>query len=286
MLREFDETEPDGGAVAAEEPRSRTSSLLGWLRFLLTLAVLGLLLRTLVISPFNIPSRSMTPTMLVGDYLFAAKWPYGYSRYSLPFAPNLFEGRIGGGRPERGDIIVFRSPADTDSDYVKRVIGLPGDRIQMIDGVPQLNGTPIARERIEDFREPVTNRRDCPNSGDMLLERTANGMFCRTPRYRETLPNGRSYQVLDVGETTADSTPEYVVPEGHYFLMGDDRDRSADSRFEPEPGGGIGFVPEENIVGRAFVIFWSTDGSASWINPISWFSAARWDRIGRSYGDE
>jgi len=284
MLREFDEQTPSplpGEAIAS--PR-RTA--LEWIRFVFTLAILAIALRSLVIAPFNIPSRSMTPTMLVGDYLFVAKWPYGYSRYSFPFAPDFIEGRIGNGRPLRGDIIVFRSPADTETAYVKRVIGLPGDRIQLIGGEVQINGETMARTRIADFRESVREPSDCPAApgNDIELERAEDGaLFCRTPRYRETLPGGRSYATIDAGDSAADTTREYMVPEGQYFLLGDDRDRSADSRFAARPGGGIGFVPEENIIGRALVIFWSTDGSASWANPASWFSAARWDRIGASY---
>jgi signal peptidase I len=255
-------------------------------RTLLTLVVLALLVRSLVIAPFNIPSRSMTPTMLVGDYLFVAKWPYGYSRFSLPFSQLWPEGRIGSGRPARGDIVVFRSPADPDTTYVKRVIGLPGDRVRVLDGQLFLNGDPIPRTGISDFEEPVANAGDCPvmPAGNARLGSGAHGeLVCYTPRYRETLPDGRSYYVLDAGDSTADTTEAFVVPEGHYFLMGDDRDRSADSRFPAEPGGGVGFVPEDHIVGRALVIFWSTDGSASWFNPISWFTAARWARIGRGY---
>ena len=285
MLRELDEKTGDGSPHPVPgEPRRRTA--FGWLRFVISLAILAVLLRSLVIAPFNIPSRSMTPTMLVGDYLFVAKWPYGYSRYSFPFAPDFIEGRIGNGRPERGDIVVFRSPAELSSTYVKRVIGLPGDSVQVIGGELQLNGEAIARETAPDFVEPVDDASTCatePGSNSRLESAEDGSLICATPRYRETLPGGHSYMVLDAGDSTADTTQEFIVPAGHYFLMGDDRDRSADSRFPPTPGGGIGFVPEENIVGEALVIFWSTDGSASWFNPISWFTAARWERVGSGF---
>ncbi|QLC23452.1 signal peptidase I [Parasphingopyxis sp. CP4] len=264
-------------------PAGRRSAL-GWLRFILLLALLAIVVRSLIIAPFNIPSRSMTPTLLTGDYLFVAKWPYGYSRYSLPFGADLFDGRIGNGRPERGDIIVFRSPAAADTAYIKRVIGIPGDSVRMIAGELQLNGEMIPREALEDFREPIENVKDCPTGpgSNGRTEQDEDGtIFCLTPQYRETLPGGHSYSVLDAGDSTADTTQEFRIPDGHYFLMGDDRDRSADSRFPAEPDGGIGLVPEEYIVGRALVIFWSTDGSARWINPLSWFSATRGDRIGR-----
>lgn len=280
MLTEFDEAD-----ARPKERRPAVRAGLEWLRFLVTLAVLAVLLRSLVVAPFNIPSNSMRPTLLAGDYLFAAKWPYGYSRYSFPFAPGFIEGRIGRGRPERGDIVVFRSPGDPDTDYVKRVIGLPGDRVQMIDGRVVLNGEEVPQVRIADYLEPIADERECVTGPDrnLLLERGEDGLACRTPRYREMLPGGRSYTVLDAGDSLADTTPEFVVPERSYFLLGDDRDRSADSRFAAVPGGGVGIVPEENLVGRVLVLFWSTDGSASWTNPASWFRATRWGRIGESF---
>ncbi|QLC26848.1 signal peptidase I [Parasphingopyxis algicola] len=285
MLRELDEKTGDGSPQPYPALRPRRT-LWGWVRFILSLAILALALRSLVIAPFNIPSRSMTPTLFVGDYLFVAKWPYGYSRYSFPLAPDFIDGRIGNGRPSRGDIIVFRSPADPASAYIKRVIGLPGDRIRMIGGELHLNGEAVAREEVAEFAEPVDDASGCatrPGGNGRLESADEGSLVCYTPRYRETLPGGRSYLVLDAGDSMADTTAEFVVPDGHYFLMGDDRDRSADSRFPAEPGGGIGLVPEEYIVGRALVIFWSTDGSASWANPVSWFGAARWNRIGRGF---
>lgn len=265
--------------------RRSTGVALEWLRFLVTLGVLAILVRSLVVAPFNIPSRSMTPRMLVGDYLFVAKWPYGYSRHSFPFSPGLFEGRIGAGRPQRGDIVVFKSPAD-GSDYVKRVIGLPGDRVRLTAGELVINGRPVPRIRVADYLEPAGPDGACGGEAwpAVTIETAADGARrCRTPRWRETLANGASYDILDIGETVGDTTPEFAVPPGHYFMMGDDRDRSADSRFAASPGGGVGMVPEENLVGRALVVFWSTDGSSSWGDPTSWFDATRWDRIGESF---
>jgi len=256
------------------------------LRFLITVGVLAVLLRSLLFAPFSIPSESMLPRLLVGDYLFVAKWPYGYSRYSFPFGLAPIDGRIFGRDPERGDIVVFKYPRDNRQDYIKRLIGLPGDLVQVRSGQLFLNGQPVPRVRMEDFRIPQSPNTKCrgqAGSPDFHTNGKDGVAYCRYPQYRETLPGGRSYLVLDQTDyPPADDTPVYIVPAGHYFMMGDNRDDSADSRF-PISAQGVGFVPEENLVGRATVMFFSTDGSAEWLKPWTWFTAVRWDRIGRVF---
>ena len=250
--------------------------------FLLKLALIVAIFRSFFFSPFNIPSESMLPGLQNGDYLLAAKWPYGYSRYSLPWSVPLIPGRILAGQPERGDVVIFKAPPSNDTDYIKRVIGLPGDTVQMIGGQLQLNGKPVPRVRLADFEIAVSTNTEC-----LALQFQARGKdgapVCRYPQYRETLPGGRSYAVLDVALTPQDDSPAVVVPEGSVFLMGDNRDNSMDSRFPAVEGGGIGIVPQANLVGRAAIMMFSTDGSSSWVLPWTWFSAARWDRIGNTF---
>ncbi|WP_184475223.1 signal peptidase I [Rhizorhapis suberifaciens] len=264
--------------------------------FLLFLVKLGLfvfILRSFIVSPFNIPSESMQPRLLIGDYLLVAKWPYGYSRYSLPFSLPLIPGRILPHTPDRGDVVVFKAPPTQRQDYIKRVIGVAGDLVQVKNGVVYLNGTAIPKKRIEDLMLPVSqNMLDAaaqenaasPCYRPMFESSAADGTpICRYPQYRETLPNGKSYNVLDLENGIADNTEVFVVPEGHLFLMGDNRDRSADSRFPAVDGAGIGFVPEQNLVGKALISVFSTNGSANWLLPWTWFTAARFSRIGESF---
>ena len=250
-------------------------------RFLILLFVVAVILRSFIAAPFMIPSASMQPRMMIGDYLFVAKWPYGYSRYSFPFGIASFGGRIMAGDPARGDIVVFRYPR-RDEDWVKRVIGLPGDTVQMRRGQLFLNGKPVPKVRIADWTIPVSPNSPCSNLAKKV--ESESGLYCAYPRYRETLPGGRSYEVLDQVELTGppDDTDVYTVPAGHYFMMGDNRDESADSRFTLDEEG-VGFLPRDYMVGRALIVFFSTDGSAEWIKPWTWFSAARWDRIGETY---
>lgn len=258
--------------------------------FLLKLVVIVVVFRSFFFSPFNIPSESMLPRLLNGDYLLAAKWPYGYSRYSLPFSLPLIPGRILASEPERGDVVIFKAPPRNDVDYIKRVIGLPGDQVQVRNGQLYLNGEPVPKDRVADFIVPETPNTRCYR--ERFEDRLDDGTrVCRYPRYRETLPGGRTYEVLDFGTTgdgnfigiDADNTDALIVPEGHLFMMGDNRDNSLDSRFPPVPGGGVGIVPQANLVGKASIVMFSTDGSAEWFKPWTWLTAARWDRIGGTF---
>jgi signal peptidase I len=250
--------------------------------FLTKLVLIVAVFRSFIFSPFNIPSESMLPNLVNGDYLLAAKWPYGYSSYSLPFSAPLLPSRILANQPRPGDIVIFKAPPANDTDYIKRVIGLPGDQVQMAGGQLYLNGKPITKQRVADFELAVS-----PNTQCFLPHyeaKNAEGApVCRYPRFRETLPGGKSYFVLDLVQTPQDDTAPFVVPEGHLFLMGDNRDNSMDSRFPAIPGQGIGIVPQDSLVGRATIMMFSTDGSAEWIKPWTWFSAARWDRIGTTF---
>ncbi len=260
--------------------RSETSETF---RFLLKLALFVFVLRSFVFAPFSIPSESMLPRLLIGDYLFVSKWNYGYSRWSLPWGLPLIPGRVLPHDPVRGDIVVFRSMGPDDHDVIKRVIGLPGDTVQVTHGQVILNGKPIPKQRVADFTLPLTPNFDAEKCGAAFQDVDTGGKpICRYPRFRETLPNGRSYMVLDQREIPeADETGQYTVPAGDVFLMGDNRDDSADSRFAPPMG--MGYIPMERIEGKAVVGFFSTDGSASWLLPWTWFSAARWERVGEGF---
>jgi signal peptidase I len=195
----------------------------------------AILIRTFLYQPFNIPSEAMAPTLVVGDYLFVSKYQYGYTRYSLPLSPNLFSGRVFPSEPQRGDVVVFRLTKDDTVDYIKRLVGLPGERIQMRDGLLYINNVPVKRERLQDVVDTAQGNR-------------------RVKRWHETLPNGVSYTTLDlIDNGFYDNTPVYTVPLGHYFMMGDNRDNSTDSRVLSQ----VGYVPFDHLIGRAEVIFYS-----------------------------
>jgi signal peptidase I len=259
----------------------------GTLRFLLLLALFAWAFRSFVAAPFSIPSGSMLPALYVGDYLAVAKWPYGYSRFSFPFNFPSFSGRIFSRLPSRGDVAVFRPPGE-DMEFVKRVIGLPGDTVEVRGGMLILNGRQLPREALQPFALPISPNSPCrvvPPAQPMI--RGIGGEYrCLYPAYRETLPGGPSYTVLDQVESPrADNFPAVRVPDGHVFMMGDNRDDSLDSRFSSVEGG-IGFVPVENLVGRAMFTFWSTDGSSSYVLPWTWFTALRGNRIGNGYNGD
>ena len=284
------EPTPVQPAPAKAAPPAKKSETSETIRFLLKLALVVWLFRSFVLAPFSIPSESMLPRLLIGDYLFVSKWNYGYSRWSMPFGFPPVSGRLLGGVPERGDTVVFRSKGDDHHDVIKRVIGLPGDTIQMRRGQLVLNGQLMPKQRIADFVVPLSPNFTARECDAEFVQTTGEGATCRIPRFRETLPGGRSYEVLDQRYIPdADDTGVYTVPAGNVFLMGDNRDDSADSRFpsseEALPGQvqGMGFIPLERVQGKAMIIFWSTDGSANWLLPWTWFTAARWERLGGGF---
>jgi signal peptidase I len=221
--------------------------------------LIALVVRTLAYEPFNIPSGSMIPTLLVGDYLFVSKFSYGYSRFSLPFGLPLFSGRVLFRPPQRGDVVVFKLPTDNSTDYIKRVIGLPGDAIQMKDGQLYINDKEVPRRRVGDFLYPEPD-------GTILPMR----------QYVETLPNGVQHRIIKFGNNgPLDNTQVYHVPLGDYFMMGDNRDNSEDSRVLSA----VGYVPAENLIGKAQFIFFSTNGSAPFWQFWQWPFEIRYDRL-------
>jgi signal peptidase I len=226
-------------------PKTKTKdgdSLIETVKTIVYALLIALVIRTFLFQPFNIPSGSMEATLLVGDYLFVEKFAYGYSKNSFPFSPPLFSGRVFASQPHRGDVIVFKMPNASSQDYmkdfIKRCIGLPGDRIQMINGQIYLNDKPVPRVRVQDY-----------------VFTDDSGIETRVPQYRETLPGGKSYLTLfSQPDNPVNNTGVFVVPPGHYFMMGDNRDDSDDSRLD------VGYVPAENLVGKAEFIFFSVDG--------------------------
>ncbi len=237
--------------------KKKTGGLLDTLKTVFWAILIALMVRTFAFEPFNIPSGSMIPTLLVGDYLFVSKFSYGYSKHSMPFSLPIIPGRVFESEPERGDVVVFKLPSDTTQDYIKRVIGLPGDTVQVKEGRLYLNNTLIERERIEDY---------------ILTD--GSGRSAAVAQYIETLPNGKVHRILEMfgDQGPSDNTEAYTVPEGHYFMMGDNRDNSADSRAFPSR---FRFVPIENLVGRAEFLFYSKDSS----QPIYDLGSIRYDRL-------
>lgn len=245
--------------VNADTNKTQDHGLMDTVKVVVHALILAMVVRVFLYQPFNIPSGSMKSTLLVGDYLFVSKFSYGFSKYSFPFSPNLFSGRIWSETPQRGDVAVFKLPRDNSTDYIKRVIGLPGDEIQMRKGVLYINGQAVPKRRVQDF-----------------VQTRPSGSRTTIARYQETLPNGVKYLVLDRDPDGGfDNTSVYKVPQGHYFMMGDNRDNSTDSRASY----GVGFVPLENFVGRAEIIFFSAKENWSPLKPWTWATAVRWKRF-------
>jgi signal peptidase I len=244
--------------MAKSMAKRKSGTLVENVKTIVYAVLIAVVIRTFAYEPFNIPSGSMIPTLLIGDYLFVSKFSYGYSHYSLPFAPPLFSGRIFGRLPTRGDVAVFKYPRDDTVDYIKRIVGLPGDHIQVKQGQLYINGTLVPREPAGEYAA------------------NEDGIRMALRRYLETLPGGvQHYVVKENDEGEMNNTQEYVVPPDHVFAMGDNRDNSADSRFV----NGVGFVPVENLVGRAEIIFFSIDAQAPFWQFWEWPFEIRWSRL-------
>ena len=219
--------------------------------------VIAILIRTFLFEPFKIPSGSMYPTLYVGDYLFVSKYTYGYSKHSLPFSLPLISGRIWADMPERGDVVVFKFPQDNKTDFIKRIIGLPGDKVKVEDGRLYINDKLIERKEAEDF-----------------VIRDAAGNAERFRQYKEVLPEGFEHMIIEISDMeNADNILEVTVPQGSFFVMGDNRDKSNDSRFD------VGFVPFENLVGKARFLFFSHNDEGAWYKPWTWPKMIRWERL-------
>ena len=255
MRRDGFEMRETGLATAS---RKKDEGLGEMIRTVVYALLIALVIRTAFFQPFNIPSGSLTPTLLTGDYVFVSMFSYGYSRHSLPLAPGFLHGRLFGSLPERGDIAVFVNP-HTGEDYIKRIVGLPGDKIQMTKGVLSINGEPAKRERLDNFVEKEWD----PNYGPREIVRY---------HYRETLPNGVVHEMLGMpinqpeDSGPVDNTDVYVVPESHFFAVGDNRDDSADSRYQDQ----LGYIPLENLVGRAEIRFISLEPGAHFYEFWRW----------------
>jgi signal peptidase I len=260
-------------STALQKPSEKKPSSFGsFLKTLIYAVLIALVIRTFAYEPFNIPTKSMVPTLLDGDYVFVSKFAYGYSGFSVPFFSLPVEGRLFGSIPERGDVVVFRLPKDGKTDYIKRLVGFPGDEIQVKQGLLYINGQPVKREKIEDY-----------------IETYRPGVTAAFTQYIETFPNGNQHRIIELSDNhtsvpdplvplpynTADNTPVYKVPAGHYFMMGDNRDNSADSRVLSQ----VGFVPERNLIGKAQLRFFSLKDAASIWQIWLWPSKVRTERL-------
>ena len=271
---------------APAQPQTKSKPKTDWVSelrgiFWLVLAVLGF--HTFIAKPFYIPSESMLPGLLVGDQLVVSKFPYGFSYISPTFhVLPYMKGRLLGQLPERGDVVIIAPPGKTD-DYIKRVIGLPGDTLEVRDGVVILNGKPLQRGPVHDKAISVDLNAQCSPAeyGDVIRQGADGRLYCHLPVVTETLPNGRRYDTVELGRSEGDFYGPVKIPQGHVFVMGDNRDRSADSRFPVSALGLGGPVPWENLGGRAEFISFSKTGEGSW-NPLTWGQSFRGGRAGTS----
>jgi signal peptidase I len=277
----------DEKPAPAEKKEDKGSALWREIKGLVWVLLAVLAFHSLIAKPFYIPSESMMPGLLTGDRLVVTKYPYGWSWVSPSFhvIPPM-KGRLFGHMPKRGDIVIV-TPPGTRTDYIKRVIGLPGDTLRMVDGQLYINGVPVKRQTLPPDMVPIDVNSPCGSEEDPALYnfrvKGADGkMYCKVPVVRETLPNGRSYETVELGRSSEDNFGPVTIPPGHVWLMGDNRDDSADSRVPEWQGGLGGPVPWENIGGRAEFITFSLDGTSTWWNPISWFKALRPGRAGTS----